>query len=658
MSQDFFEELQSEFLEESSFLLEQYEEAMLELESGDTADETMSLIFRVAHSIKGGAAAVGFTDLNKFAHVAEDLLAFLRVNPHFIAPDIVSLLLQAGDALKNRINALKKDRGAPWDVSQLHDQLVAKMESLNQQAGISSSPAPTVDSAEATEFVTPEEVSSQPEPTATPTAEVPAGEPEDHTNYDLLAELQAEMGIAPEAPPSNSETPAPALAVVESKPETVVTPPPSATAAVEKPKPTSSNQKAPSNQSGGSIKIDVSRIDSVLDTVGEIVVLKNQLLHDETIQNANSPRLASVVDQIDKLVRDLYDRSLSMRLTPLKSMFVKIQRIVRDVSLQVGKDVELVIQGEDTEVERTVFELLTDPMVHLVRNALDHGIETPAVRKEKGKPTKSKLLVAAKQQGGNVIIDIVDDGAGIDRNKILAKAEQKGLLPAGRSPESYSDDEVFQMIFLPGFSTAEKVTDLSGRGVGLDVVKSNLERARGKLEISSKINHGSTFRLNIPLSTAITDGIIVSILGQNYILPIYSIREIVRITESELTKVAKLGAVVSVRGQLIPVIDYTSVFKSEKSWDFSNQTHQLMMVLESVHGLAALPVNQVIGQAQVVVKPAQVGADVPEVSGAAILGNGRTVLILDPQALIAKAGEVHPSPQQLEPKTAGAGIAA
>jgi len=651
MAQDFFEELQSEFLDESSFLLEQYEESMLELGSGETAEATLAQIFRVAHSIKGGAAAVGFIDLNRFAHVAEDLLAFLRLYPHLISPDIVSLLLQSGDALKNRIQLLKKDRHSTWDVSVLQKQLEEKLKNLNFQIG------QTVDGTP--ELLHPEEPPKR-VPEAHPVADLNAlfdsevaaqknsisgaaiegAKPqEDHTNYELLAELQAEINNSTKSP---LELVARHEDVTKQKPESCPTK--SSFYGQEGSKKASLSTKLGQPPAGsGSIKIDVSRIDNVLDTVGEIVVLKNQLLHDENIKNAGSARLASIVDQIDKLVRDLYDRSLAMRLTPLKSMFVKIQRIVRDVSLQVGKEVNLVVEGEDTEVERTVFELLTDPMVHLVRNALDHGIEKPDSRKSKGKPTPAKLIVSARQEGGNVIIEIIDDGSGIDRDKVLEKALEKNLLPASRAPESYSDDEVFQMIFLPGFSTAEKVTDLSGRGVGLDVVKSNLEKARGKLEIFSKRDVGSTFRLHIPLSTAITDGIIVKIGLQTFILPIYSIREIVRVTKQEITSVAKIGAVVKVREHLIRIISCFQEYAGDQRMFCAEDSHQLLLILESVHGKAALPVAEIIGQAQVVVKPVQVGTKIPEVSGAAILGDGRTVLILDPQVLIGIGSQTESS---------------
>jgi len=623
MAQDFFEELQAEFLDESSFLLEQYEESMLELENGEAAESTLAQIFRVAHSIKGGAAAVGFMDLNRLAHVAEDLLALLRLHPYLIAPDIISLLLQFGDALKHRIESLKLDRSSPWDISHLQAQLEETLKILNFKVGSQSISASSTENQLNTQITETRAEQLKPEPDTVSETRLNLyneqtqplnAQKEDHTNYELLEELESQMAASTNSPNQKDFSNAP-------KDDSFK-------------RPVTPQKQAKATSNTGSIKIDVARIDSVLDTVGEIVVLKNQLLHDEHIKNAGSPKLASIVDQIDKLVRDLYDRSLAMRLTPLKSMFVKIQRIVRDVSLQVGKEVNLIIEGEDTEVERTVFELLTDPMVHLVRNALDHGIEKPDIRKQKGKPIVAKLIVSAKQQGGNVIIDIIDDGAGINREKVLEKALQKNLLPANRSPESYSDDDVFQMIFLPGFSTAEKVTDLSGRGVGLDVVKSNIEKARGKLEVFSKKDQGTTFRLHIPLSTAITDGIIVKIGDQNYILPIYSIREIVRVTPSEMTTVAQLGSVVKVREQLIPVIDCSKIFSGVCGVFQGRNSHQLLLILESVYGKAAFPVNEIVGQAQVVVKPAKVGTDVPEVSGAAILGDGRTVLILDPQALI------------------------
>lgn len=689
MSQDvFFAELQQEFLSESSFLLEQYEEGMLALEGGSAPDEIMAQIFRVAHSIKGGAAAVGFLDLSKFAHVAEDLLSLLRVHPQLVNPEAVSLLLQAGDVFRQRITELQSaNPSEDWDVSQLKVELSDMAVELGKKVGIEApssahdvreSPALGQGQALATETQTSsdmdvqglvqdsllaapadEMVASESESEVIAAESLEAPEQEDHTNHELLAELMGQFqGDASVGVLADTKAPAvaPAQAVSFQKSTPAQEKPASQAAVVAKAKPSEGGGAGGGNKGKPgpavqSIKVDTGRVDSVLDAVGEIVVLKNQLVHDEIVRSGENPRVTVIVDQLDKLVRELYDKTLSIRMTPLKSLFLKIQRLVRDVSLQLGKPVNLVLEGEETEVERTVFELLGDPMVHLVRNALDHGIEKPDARVAKGKPATASLRVTAKQAGGTVLIEIVDDGGGINRQKVLRKAEEKGLLPAGRDPESLRDEEVFQFIFAPGFSTADKVSDLSGRGVGLDVVRSNLERIHGKIDIFSKPDSGSTFRLSIPLSTAITDGIVVAVGGAKFILPIHSIREIVRAVPSDYTKVSGMGRVVKIRETLIPVVasdlimdqiskvkklaGATQDLETEKRTTLRDRRGETMLIIiETLSGQAAFPVDDVLGQAQVVVKPLTAGVNIPEVSGAAIMGDGRTVLTLDPQALV------------------------
>jgi two-component system chemotaxis sensor kinase CheA len=594
MSDPFFKELQGEFLQESTFLLEQYEESMLQLENGNRADDVLAQIFRVAHSIKGGASAVGFSDLAEFAHIAEDLLSFLRVYPETISPNVVSLLLQAGDALRQRVQSLKDSPDSPWDVHELAEQIKITLDDLQ---GKKSSGDETSASSKAA--------------------------------ADMVTAQQFEGG--------DSE-------VVKPVPTDVTADPEQRVVSIDKGQKKSSAETATSNQSKSNakeqvIKLDVNRVDAVLDAVGEIVVLKNQLLHDETIQQTNSSRLAGIVDQLDKLVRDLYDRALAMRMTPLRPMFIKIQRIVRDVSLQLGKKVQLVVEGEETEVERTVFELLGDPMTHLIRNALDHGIEVPEKRKEVGKSEWATLRVSARQLGGNVVIDITDDGRGIDRIKVFNKAKERGLVTSDVQPEQLTDEQVFSFLFMSGFSTAEKVTDLSGRGVGLDVVKSNIEKIRGNIEVFSKLGQGTTFRLKIPLSTAITDGIILKISDQVYILPIYSIGEIVRAKAGDLVDVAGRGWMLKVRDRLIPVTERSRLLgEFQNLSELRDRAHSLFVIIEGHNHQVALSVDQVLGQAQVVAKPAQLGFETPEVSGSAILGDGRTVFILDPQYILSSVG--------------------
>ncbi|MFS4458571.1 chemotaxis protein CheA [Bdellovibrio sp. HCB2-146] len=678
----FFEELQMDFLNESAFMLEQYEEYMMRLENSEDPARDLTDIFRVAHSVKGGAAAVGLTDLGKFAHVMEDLLDLLRSSPHLVNSTVISLLLVSGDELKNRVAALQQGKGGPWDTSALVTQLVDLREQLSgKPAKKFAEPAAPAPAQEEVKEQAPDDFF------AAPVAEVAAApvETEDHTNHDLLAELLA--GLSPEdqaefhakEAAAAAAAPAPVIAlaptpveaeaaapVAEPVPVKPVAATPVAPVAEAKPTPAPAAPAAASASGGGggapkagakntnsTIKVDTGRVDSVLDAVGELVVLKNQIVHDEVVRNGENLRLEAIVDQLDKAVRELYEKTLSIRMTPLKSMFVKIQRIVRDVSISLDKPVDLQLIGEETEVERTVFELLGDPLVHLVRNSMDHGIEKREVRQERGKPLTAKVIVSAKQTGGNVTIDITDDGGGINREKVLKKAIERGFVPQGVDPATIPDEQVFQYIFQPGFSTADKISDLSGRGVGLDVVKSNLDKIQGKINIFSKPGQGSTFRLTIPLTTAITDGIIVALDGARYILPIHSIREIVRVLPKDYTNISGAGKVANIRGLLLPVIDVSKTL-GEINWSFNKKDEQLaqrrenslsarreesmLVIIESMTGQMAFPVDDVLGQAQVVVKPiATTGEPIPEVAGAAILGDGRTVLILEPGALVAGA---------------------
>lgn len=639
MSDDnsFFEELQTDFLNEISFLLETYEEHMLGLENDEDKKEHLTQIFRVAHSIKGGAAAVGFQDFSHFAHLVEDLLSVLRNSPEYVNSEIISILLKSGDEFKNRVQMLRDNNESHWDVSALEAKISQAL------AGLGTATA------------APKRIEETPIQTTTtipiPVVNIVPAEV-DNTNYDLLQELMSELppevlqeyekeqqsGVKAQASPE--------LKVVASNPNPVPSTPKSKSDATG-----ASGKTATKANANQIIKVDTTRVDSVLNAVGELVVLKNQIVQNNTVRNGNNSELASIVDQIDKAVRELYDRTLSIRMTPLKSLFLKIQRIVRDVSLDLDKPVNLELKGEETEVERTVFELLGDPLVHLVRNAMDHGVEKREVRKKNSKPEIAKVTVAAKQMGGNVIIEISDDGGGINREKVLHKAIEKKIVPDSVNPDNLTDEEVFKFIFAAGFSTAEKISDLSGRGVGLDVVKSNIERVNGKINIESKEGQGSVFRLTIPLSTAITDGIVVQIKNERYILPIYTIKEIIRVKKDMLTRLPGKGVVAKVRESLHRVLDLDPLLKDLTHKGQTNNNFAtierkdradeiMLVIIESGLLTSALPVDDVLGQAQVVVKSLTMGTEIPEVSGAAILGDGKTVLILDPAEIIRSAGGV------------------
>lgn len=667
----FFEELQMDFLNESAFMLEQYEEYMMRLENSQDPAKDLTDIFRVAHSVKGGAAAVRLTDLSKFAHVMEDLLDLLRSHPELVNSDVISLLLQSGDELKNRIGSLQQGRSELWDTTALVAQLIQITEKLSGKKSSHSTPSESVVHSDEVKEQVPDDFFAN----VTPLPE--ASMDDDVTNHELLAELLSQLPpeeraefaakeeqIQKSRPPHTMPVPDLPVALNASNEDSnvsmkkIVNIGNSNNLNDQNSNSNSNNSNSNSNSGpnkasakapNSTIKVDTGRVDSVLDAVGELVVLKNQLVHDETVRSGVNLRLEAIVDQLDKAVRELYEKTLSIRMTPLKSMFIKIQRIVRDVSLSLDKPVDLQLLGEETEVERTVFELLGDPLVHLVRNSMDHGIEKKEVRLERGKPVTAKVVVSAKQSGGNVTIEIADDGGGINREKVLSKAIERGFVPAGVEPSAIPDDQVFQYIFQPGFSTADKISDLSGRGVGLDVVKSNLDKIHGKINIYSKAGQGTTFRLTIPLSTAITDGIIIALDGARYILPIHSIREIVRVQPKDYTNVSGAGKVASLRGHLLPVIDVAKTLGSI-NWKLNSRDEKLiqrkenslsvrreesmLVIIESMTGQMAFPVDDVLGQAQVVVKPITTGQEIPEIAGAAILGDGRTVLILDPGALV------------------------
>lgn len=665
MSDDkaFFEELQMDFLNESAFMLDQYEEFMMRLENSEDPVRDLTDIFRVAHSVKGGAAAVGLTELSSFAHVMEDLLDLLRSKPELVDSTCISLLLQSGDELKNRVHALQSGSEEVWNPQELKAQLIDLHGKMSGKPSKHAVAASKVENSEEEKVHAPDDFFE-----GVADVEIPSGE--DHTNHELLAELLAQLSPEDRAEFEAQEAATGSVSASGETSEIYVAADSASTAALsetaaEKPalslvsnssevpaSPKESVANAPKNGTpsprvNSVIKVDTGRVDSVLDAVGELVVLKNQLVHDESVTSGLNLRLEGIVDQLDKAVRELYEKTLSIRMTPLRSLFLKIQRIVRDVSLSLGKPVDLQLIGDETEVDRTVFELLGDPLIHLVRNSMDHGVEVADIRKERNKPATAKVTVSAKQSGGNVIIEITDDGGGINREKVLSKAIERGFVPQGVDSATIPDEQVFQYILQPGFSTADKISDLSGRGVGLDVVKSNLERINGKISITSKLGVGTTFRMTIPLSTAITDGIIVGLGGSRFILPIHNIREIVRVQPKDYTEVTGSGKIANVRGVLIPVLDMTATLGNlqtltsaddslvKRGDSLSSRREETMLVIvETARGEMALPVDDVLGQAQVVVKPIVTGLDIPEVAGAAILGDGKTVLILEPSALV------------------------
>lgn len=383
---------------------------------------------------------------------------------------------------------------------------------------------------------------------------------------------------------------------------------------------------------GTSVKVDVDRIDNMLDLVGELVVIKSQLMN-QIQKYSGDTRLLGIVSLMDRTIRDLQDKTFTMRLTPLKSVFLKAQRAVRDLSVKLSKPVEFTMSGEDTEVDRSMAELLADPLLHIVRNSLDHGIESKKQRLVKRKNETGSIAISAKYFGSKVEIIIKDDGAGIDSKKILKKAQEKNLVPKDVNVSQLTEAQILEYVFAPGFSTAESVSEVSGRGVGLDVVRTNLKKLKGNIDISTELDKGTCIVLRVPLTTAITDGMIVVSGAEVFVIPVDSIREFIRPGEQIVVHLENGCRALRHRGTVIPLVNLFNCLRNTESEAHSNE-EKLVLIIEANNKKTAVQVQSVVGQTQVVMKP--LAGDLSRihgVSGSAILGDGKVALIVDVNAL-------------------------
>jgi two-component system chemotaxis sensor kinase CheA len=383
-----------------------------------------------------------------------------------------------------------------------------------------------------------------------------------------------------------------------------------------------------------SLRVPVEKIDRLIDLVGELVITQSMVA--DAVATFSPERLAGLraaVALMDRHARELHERVMGVRMVPIRTLFSRFPRLVRDVSATVGKSTVLEMSGEETELDRTVIEKIGDPLAHLIRNAVDHGLEPPAARRALGKPDVGRLRISAYQQGGNIYIEITDDGRGLDRDRLRAKARELGIA----ADELEADDQVFGLIFRAGFSTAEKVTELSGRGVGMDVVRRNVEAIGGSIAIRSERGRGTTFRIKLPLTLAILDGQLLSVGRETYVLPLGAIVESVRPRRAHLTTVLGAGEAVTIRDRVFPLLRLHRILgvppKSE------DPTEGLLVIVEHDSGHAAILVDELLAQQQVVIKSLERHFDkVRGVAGATVLGDGRVTLILDVPGLIALAG--------------------
>ncbi|NBB89575.1 MAG: chemotaxis protein CheA [Spirochaetes bacterium] len=389
-----------------------------------------------------------------------------------------------------------------------------------------------------------------------------------------------------------------------------------------------SRQKLRRETSSSSIRVSSEKLDQLVDLVGEIVTLQARLTQTST--RMEDAGLNSIAENFERLTDELRDSTMSIRMLPIGTTFSKFRRLVRDLSQELGKEVEMEANGGETELDKTVIERLNDPLVHIIRNAIDHGVETPAEREAAGKPRAGTVSLTAAHAGAEVLISIFDDGAGLDREGILAKARSKGLL---RGDEEPSDEDVWQLLFAPGFSTNENVTTVSGRGVGMDVVKKEIDNLGGTVRIETSPGHGTTFKLSIPLTLAIIDGLLVRIGAQHYVFPLSAVGECIELTK-EMREEQGGGRIINNRGEILPYVRLREVFGIDGSYDGIEQ----VVVANSQQGTVGFVVDNVIGDFQTVIKNlGKLYRDLEGISGATILGDGTVALILDLQRLTALA---------------------
>lgn len=589
-------ELVRDFLQESGDGLASADEMLLNIESSGVTTEKVNALFRVFHTIKGVAGFLELTDVVALAHATESLMNEVRDGRCRLAGEALDLVFKATGLLRTMLEVLKQacESGVEFTAPVESAALVARLKDFLAHVPQESAAPQTVDTAPA------------PAPRAEAPAEqtfapLPSVEPRPSATIPLTAPDASPKAAAP------APTPAPPPEA-ENEPAAVTTA--GATRTVAKMRET--------------VKVDLERVDSMVEMIGELIIVESMLKHSREI-SSTSLGLRNTLGQLGKISRDLQNAAMRMRTVPVHATFQKMARLTREVARKAGKEVVLVTAGEGTEMDRAMVERLEDPLVHMVRNAVDHGVESPADRAAAGKPATGVLTLSASHKGGSIIVELTDDGAGLNRDRILKKAVEKGLV---QNPAALTEQEIFQLIFAPGFSTAAKVTEVSGRGVGMDVVKRNVEGMRGRVIIESTPGKGTTFRLVLPLTLAIIDGMLISVGPERYLVPSLSIVEALQPTAAMLSSMGERDELLTVRGQVMPMLRLSKLLGVDGAR--TDPTTALVVVVESVGKRVGLLVDQVIAQQQVVIKALGQGVGRAEFySGAAILSDGCVGLILN-----------------------------
>ncbi|MCC3495121.1 MAG: chemotaxis protein CheW [Microcoleus sp. PH2017_40_RAT_O_B] len=592
-----------EFLIEGYEYLNQIEEDLVALEKNDADREVMNRIYRGLHTIKGNSGFLGVEKLESVAHAGENLLSLLRDRTLTMTPDITSALLETIDAVRSHMEALEKTgEESPIAHTALLDRLLQLQESGGTASELSSSAIAESNS------VTPEVAIEEPEESELT---------REHLYADAL--LSIEQLLIPSATNTTSQQ----VNAADTEGDKF-------------------------KISDTAIRVDVGLLDKLMNLVGELVLCRNQILEFANTQTANTQNddtLKSVSSRLNLVTSELQEGVMKTRMQPIRTIWNKFPRVVRDTAFSLGKQVQLEMEGEETELDKTLIEAIANPLTHLVRNCLDHGIETSEVRVAKGKPAFGKLLLRAYHESGQVNIEISDDGGGIDPERIKSKAVQKGMFSAVDAAKM-SDREALNLIFMPSFSTAEKITNISGRGVGMDVVQTHIEKISGTIDVQSQVGKGTTFKLKIPLTLAIIPTLIITTGGSRYAIPQVNLLELMRLEGEQIKKIEMFHGtpVYRLRGRLLPLIYLnrelqleTGIVENGKKSQFDTDEALNIVVVQATDKPFGLVVDAINDTQEIVVKP--LGKQLKSLAcfaGATIMGDGKVALILDVHGIAQK----------------------
>lgn len=644
------------FFDEADELLADMEQHLLDLVPEAPDSEQLNAIFRAAHSIKGGAGTFGFTILQETTHLMENLLDEARRGEMQLNTDIINLFLETKDIMQEQLDAYKSS-AEPYAAS--FEYICNALRQLALEAKGEAS-APVVPAAKLSVVDAAAKPDSAPDAPAGKLRVVLSRLKENEVNLleeelgnlatlsnvvkgkdSLAATLDGGIGqddivavlcfvieadqIAFETEAAAVEVPAPA----EIAPAVVAAAPALKAVPKETAAPARGEKPAARSSESTSIRVAVEKVDQLINLVGELVITQSMLAQrSNELDPVTHGDLITSMGQLQRNARDLQESVMSIRMMPMEYVFSRFPRLVRDLASKLNKQIELTLMGSSTELDKSLIERIIDPLTHLVRNSLDHGIELPENRVAAGKSPVGNLILSAEHQGGNICIEVTDDGAGLNRERILAKAISQGMAVN----ENMTDEEVGMLIFAPGFSTAEQVTDVSGRGVGMDVVKRNIQEMGGHVEIQSKQGAGTTIRILLPLTLAILDGMSVKVADEVFILPLNAVMESLQPREEDLHPLAGGERVLEVRGEYLPLVELWKVFEVDGAK--TEATQGIVVILQSAGRRYALLVDQLIGQHQVVVKNLESNyRKVPGISAATILGDGSVALIVDVSAL-------------------------